>query len=256
MKFIPPGLCGCELEIDSEWHHEAVDGIMYGWPKEDTIKNIQILNICSIHSHFLTDPLPPDIYEYNGEMWVGTLKLITQQYVQHMIDIGRPLNVPLLDSTLATPEQKLYINLWIENGKGGVNKINEICECQIYSSGHRYTDFQIPLEHPIHSKHCKFHTNDIGHVQVLAEAKLMADTKSSIQLNHPELTQQYVMMGDTKVIVDINSQGTLDALGIDYSNPTVEFVPDFKISFDNNRQLNVTLPKGVNPITLPNVNTI
>lgn len=245
--------CGCEIKINAEWQHEPVseggNWVVYGFPVEDTIKDMEIVNVCLDHINFLTDPLPPDIYEYNGEMSIGLIKLTAQKYVQHMIDMGRPLKVSLLDPTQATPAQKLLIQLWVCQGEvsGGVL---DTCNCSVTYIAHRYTREGEFKEHPHFSTKCHHHKDDVDHQDAVTENYLKRDTLKAIRENHPELTQEFVQLGEHKVVLNNTSKSTLDTLGIDYSNSIQEILPEIKVEFDDQRKLSVTLPKDIDPTAL------
>lgn len=210
-KWICPALCGCEIRIHADWAHDSVEEngetVQHAFPKEGTITDIQLVNACSFHDHYLTDPLPADPYQ------------------------GCPGYFKLTGTE--SPVEKLFIMLY--KFSGGVHK-PDTCDCQAYVCSNRFSLTQEYKDHPVHSKKCKFHLDDTDHQKAIDECRLHNETKALIKQSHPELSTEFVMLGDHKVILNDTSKLTLDSLGVDYSEPSWE-LKDCDLSFDKSRNL-------------------
>lgn|SRR3990167_315718 len=160
--FVPPPLCGCELQITADWATDPIDGKMYqhpaSSPTNNTIKDIQIVSQCATHAGWET--------ALNGDPFA-----LRRGYM--------PLP--------ATPTQGeiLYMNLWAFDGSK--TKL-DTCECEIATVGDRSDNSTKIHQHPKHSKKCKYHiADDNNHTQALSECKLKNDTLAEIKKDYPEL---------------------------------------------------------------------
>ena len=143
--WICPALCGCEIELVADWSepitYDALGrSVSYRHPIGYTITNLTIINVCAAHDSYKTDPLPKDPYG------------------------GAPgyMSIPVNP----TEAEALYIRLY--QYSGGTWK-PDTCGCTIYQCSNRFLDDSKHLEHSIHTKRCKFHSNDIDHSVVIKE---------------------------------------------------------------------------------------
>lgn len=153
VHWFSPSLCGCELKITGDFA-DPVGGVSYAHPTPYTITDIEIINVYNEHKRF-SEYMALDENDFFDD---------DQQYRGY-------LKYPIKDPT---PAECLYTYLYTHSGQ--IHRMG--CGCCAYVSTKRnargehiegsikYHDY-----HPLHTKHCKRHHNDVGHEQALEECK-------------------------------------------------------------------------------------
>ncbi len=156
--FVCPALCGCELLIDGQWVHPPdADGKYHAFPirlpikgTPSSIKSIEIVTVCPVHTPWKTDPLPTDLYgEASGYY-----------------------DIPAAPS----PAEKLFIRFYRYVGM----QATFFCGCQTGVVVDRETGNGKHLVHPQHSFRCLHHTDDADHTKAVGHHRVYADAVNAL----------------------------------------------------------------------------
>ena len=188
--FIPFAGCGCEIEMVAYFPSaKLVNGrlISYFFPAGFSIEpeTINFLQICDAHSTYLTDDLPVDpYYDSSGYLCIGDT-------CKHFHNPHTPIAIQDL-----TEHQRAFVHHW--KHAGAIEK-SSICECSAcipfdldkkdanggYING-------VDIEHPGHSRHCKYHLRDTDYSQFRAEKKAFSDYLNELRNLGYNITKGFV----------------------------------------------------------------
>lgn len=233
--WICPKLCGCELKITAEWAGKAVtEGgrkISYQHPRPQTIKSLEIENVCSDHESFKTEQIDNEIlFRY----------LCAGPTCYHPKPDGEPKHAPKPFNELTEAEQ-LYINL---TRYIGTQWVVPTCKCKVAITADSLSGEHIKLEHPIHTGRCKFHTNDTGHVKAEGEYRTHKSVLETLMLES-DLTEKFVdnpFKPGSLLVVNEDIRGLLQGFGLAESDFKIRLKPEIKVEFDEERKIKI---KGV-----------
>lgn len=157
--WIPPSLCGCQLQITADFPDgSVVNGVSYRHPKPFTITNIVILSQCSTPSHVAAAKAMVDTSRFFDA------PTATPGSVQAWLDAKYPNVLPAsvqnrgyLKYPIAnpTPAQCLYTFLSMHKGQ----KHSYPCGC----SAHEWIDdvgVLTHVKHPTNTAQCLCHQGD------------------------------------------------------------------------------------------------
>jgi len=200
--WICPSLCGCVLTIDAQWSDDIqnVVGIntSYRHPVPFTIKSILVKSVCPTHTPLMTtDILADPHFGCPGYLCVGPV-------CTHLDQNGVSQHTPKANASLNQSE-KLYVHLF----KYGSTTLKlDTCNCRVVHVSDKSDSTIAPVNHPLHTKKCIFHTSDSDHVFALTENKnknkLVAESMAQFpNLKHEDITWSFD--GSRKIKLSIPS---------------------------------------------------
>lgn len=153
--WIPPTLCGCQLQITAQWTANSVlpEGVAFQHPIPYTVEGVKIVSVCAAHAAHCTTPIPDDPYAGGRP---GYIHLSNQPKRVWRDAFGRKTSGPIpLDVHRASEAERLYVHL--ARFTGNVHR-PDTCACTQYFcfESHKPNE-AVFLNHPLHSDRCPRH---------------------------------------------------------------------------------------------------
>lgn len=155
--WIPPSLCGCQLQITGDFDSEQIhDGISYKHPKPFTITNLKILSVCADHEPQSLEMIDTGIFFDPVQANEGVHAFLAQKKGVIASSIMRQnrgyLKYPIDNPT---PAECLYT--FLSQYSGTINR--QSCGCSAFICGDEKGETAF-VSHPLNSKQCDFHIGD------------------------------------------------------------------------------------------------
>lgn len=240
--FLPPTLCGCELQIRAEWIGEPENHngnrASFKHPRPFSIDEIVILNVCAEHEIYKTE-LPTDPYWDLHTEPVGKTSsgyICVGDTCVHPDRQGEPKHTNPKPYASLSEGEKVYINLWRFSGMKKSYKGSCDCEAFICHSKEGEMSFK---NHPKHTKKCRHHKEDDENCTVAeSECRLKQEIENTLR-EDPTQVDEVAVIGGKEVVLNATNRNLIESLGIDIET---KLIPEVK--YNEQREIEITNVRG------------